>query len=57
MDATPEMTRQKREPVQAAPISPSLFAHFVVRTSNYAAMRSWYQAVLNARIVHDNGTL
>ena len=36
---------------------PALFAHFVVRTSNFAAMRAWYQTVLTARIVHDDGRL
>ena len=57
MDATPEMIRTPREPVKPQAISPALFAHFVVRTSNFEAMRTWYKTVLNARIVHDNGTL
>jgi catechol-2,3-dioxygenase len=57
MDATPDMTRRPREPVTAEAISPSLFAHFVVRTSNYAAMREWYLTVLHARVVHDDGRL
>lgn len=55
MDATPGTIR--RDPVKPDPVSPALFAHFVVRTSNFAAMRAWYQTVLNARIVLDNGTL
>jgi catechol 2,3-dioxygenase-like lactoylglutathione lyase family enzyme len=57
MDATPSMTRRPRESVTAEAISPALFAHFVVRTSNYAAMRAWYLTVLNARVVHDDGRL
>ena len=57
MDATPDMIRHPREPVTADPVSPALFAHFVVRTSNLAAMRAWYKTVLNARIVHDDGRL
>ena len=57
MDATPDMTRHPREKVKPDTISPALFAHFVVRTSHFDAMRDWYQTVLNARIVHDNGTL
>jgi catechol-2,3-dioxygenase len=57
MDATPDMTRRPREPVRPEAISPSLFAHFVVRTSNFEGMRAWYQTVLTAKIVHDNGTL
>jgi catechol-2,3-dioxygenase len=46
-----------REPVGKEPVSPELFAHFVLRTSNLSALRHWYQTVLNARIVFDNGTL
>jgi catechol-2,3-dioxygenase len=57
MDAISDITRQPREPVRPEAISPALFAHFVVRTSNFDAMRAWYRTVLNARIVHDNGTL
>jgi len=57
MDATPDMARMPREPVTGEAVSPALFAHFVLRTSNFDAMRSWYKTVLNARIVHDNGTL
>jgi catechol-2,3-dioxygenase len=37
--------------------SPDIFAHFVLRTSNLDAMRTWYRTVLNARIVWDNGRL
>jgi catechol 2,3-dioxygenase-like lactoylglutathione lyase family enzyme len=57
MDATPDMARMPREPVTGEAVSPALFAHFVLRTSNFEAMRRWYKTVLNARIVHDNGTL
>jgi len=55
MDATSDMTRHPREPVKPVAIPPALFAHFVVRTSNYEAMRAWYQTVLTARIVRDDG--
>lgn len=57
MDATPEMTRQPRDKVMPDAVSPALFAHFVLRTSNLPAMRNWYRTVLNARIVHDDGRL
>jgi catechol-2,3-dioxygenase len=57
MDVTPDMTRHPREPVEPVVILPALFAHFVVRTSNYEAMRSWCQTVLSAWIVHDDGRL
>jgi catechol-2,3-dioxygenase len=57
MDVTPDMTRRPREAVRPEPIPPALFAHFVVRTSNFEAMREWYQTVLTARIVHDDGRL
>jgi catechol-2,3-dioxygenase len=46
-----------RKTVTGEAVSPALFAHFVLRTSNFEAMRAWYLAVLNARAVHDNGTL
>jgi catechol 2,3-dioxygenase-like lactoylglutathione lyase family enzyme len=57
MDATPDMARMPRAQVAGEAVSPALFAHFVLRTSNFEAMRAWYKTVLNARIVHDNGTL
>ena len=57
MDATQDTTRHPRGKVAPRAVSPALFAHFVVRTSNFAAMREWYQTVLNARIVHDDGRL
>lgn len=46
-----------RKPIEAEAVSPDAFAHFVVRTANFAGMRHWYQTVLNARIVHDNGRI
>lgn len=57
MEAAQDTTRCPREPVKPEALSPALFAHFVVRTSNFEAMRHWYLTVLNARVVHDNGTL
>lgn len=53
--ATADLADRRR--VGTTPISPDIFAHFVLRTSNLPAMRAWYQTVLNARIVHDNGTI
>ena len=40
--------------VEAKAIAPAAFAHFVLRTSNMAAMRSWYATVLTAHIVQEN---
>jgi len=53
--ATLDLVQQRT--VSKAAISPDIFAHFVLRTSNLPAMRAWYQTVLNARIVHDNGMI
>jgi hypothetical protein len=39
MDVTPDLTRHPRDPVKPEAIAPALFAHFVVRTSNYDARR------------------
>jgi hypothetical protein len=39
-DATPDLTREPRDPVRPEAIAPALFAHFVVRTSNFEAMRA-----------------
>jgi catechol-2,3-dioxygenase len=47
----------ERRPIQPEAISPDAFAHFVLRTSNLAGMRRWYQKVLNAEVVHDDGRL
>jgi catechol-2,3-dioxygenase len=38
-------------------ISPSQFAHFVVRTPDLDGSATWYQAVLSARIVFRNNLL
>jgi catechol-2,3-dioxygenase len=43
-----------RRPLDSNPVSPSLFAHFVLRTSNRNALRDWYRTVLNARLVFEN---
>jgi len=37
--------------------SPSLFAHFVLQTANYEAVRDWYLTVLNAQVVYDRHDL
>lgn len=49
--------RQERKPIEPELVSPDRFAHFVVRSSNYEAMRNWYQTLLNAKVVFDNGKL
>ena len=43
-----------RRPLDNKPVSPSLFAHFVLKTSNRPAMVDWYRKVLNARLVFEN---
>ena len=43
-----------RRPLDTNPVSPSLFAHFVLRTPQRDAMRDWYMTVLNARLVFQN---
>lgn len=43
-----------KRPLDARPVSPTLFAHFVMQTSNLATMRDWYLTVLNARVVIEN---
>jgi catechol 2,3-dioxygenase-like lactoylglutathione lyase family enzyme len=54
MDTT---TDSLKRPLDQRPVSPALFAHFVLQTSNLPAMRDWYLTVLNARIVHENPML
>ncbi len=43
-----------RRVVDTRPVSPTLFAHFVLRTSQRAEMVEWYCTVLNARLVYQN---
>ena len=43
-----------RRPLSTAPVSPSLFAHFVLRTANRAPLCAWYMTVLNAKKVFEN---
>jgi catechol-2,3-dioxygenase len=40
-----------------APIPPSYMAHFVIRTSRYQEIISWYRQVLHMRIVFSNELL
>lgn len=44
----------KRRVLDGKPVSPSLFAHFVLRTANRTPLRDWYLTVLNARVVFEN---
>ena len=37
--------------LDSKPIAPSLFAHFVLRSSNMPAMVDWYATVLNMHVV------
>jgi len=48
---------EPRRPIEPEAIVPDGFAHFVLRTSNFEGMRHWYQTVLSAELVHDNGQL
>ncbi len=43
-----------RRPLDSKPVSPSLYAHHVLRTSNRDALRDWYCTVLNAHVVFEN---
>ena len=43
-----------RRPLDSKPVSPSLFAHFVLRTANREPLQKWYQTVLSARLVFAN---
>lgn len=54
MDSTADNLKR---PLDTRPVSPSIFAHFVLQTSNLPAMRDWYLTVLNARVVHENPML
>ena len=45
---------KNRRVLDTRPVSPSLFAHFVLRTANRAPLRDWYLKVLNARQVFEN---
>ena len=43
-----------RRTLDTKPIAPSLFAHFVLRSSNMARMVDWYCTVLNMHVVQRN---
>ncbi len=45
---------KNRRVLDTTPVSPSLFAHFVLRTVNRAPLCDWYMKVLNARKVFEN---
>jgi catechol-2,3-dioxygenase len=45
---------RNRRSLASTPVSPSLFAHFVLRTPDREGLRDWYLKVLNARRVFDN---
>jgi catechol 2,3-dioxygenase-like lactoylglutathione lyase family enzyme len=57
MATSATMPLRPRKPIVPEAISPDHFAHFVARTSKFEEMRRWYQTVLNAQVVFDNGTL
>ena len=46
-----------RRPLDSKPVSPSMFAHFVLRTADRGPLRDWYLKVLNARQVFETGLL
>ena len=54
MDSNLETVNIPRQPIGPEMVSPSLFAHFVLRSSNRPAMKAWYQTVLAARVVFEN---
>jgi catechol 2,3-dioxygenase-like lactoylglutathione lyase family enzyme len=54
MDSTADNLKR---PLDARPVSPSIFAHVVLQTANLKAMRDWYLTVLNARVVQEGGPL
>jgi catechol-2,3-dioxygenase len=43
-----------RRVLDSKPVAPSMFAHFVLRTSNRPALIDWYCTVLNARLMYEN---
>jgi catechol-2,3-dioxygenase len=45
---------EMRRPLDGTPVTPSLFAHFVLRTPDKAALVDWYCAVLAAHPVFEN---
>ena len=44
----------KRRVLDGKPVSPALFAHFVLRTTDKQALVKWYCTVLAARLVFEN---
>ena len=46
-----------RRVLDTKPLAPSLFAHFVLKSSNAAAMVDWYTTVLNMRVVYRDDVL
>jgi catechol 2,3-dioxygenase-like lactoylglutathione lyase family enzyme len=52
MSATATATRTL--PASPQRITPAKFAHFVLKTANFAAVIDWYAAVLQARVAHRN---
>lgn len=51
MDSHVDKTRRV---LDTKPVSPSMFAHFVLRTANRGPLCDWYMKVLNARKVFEN---
>jgi len=45
---------KSRRPLDTAPVKPTLFAHFVLRTPNKQALVDWYCTVLGAHLVFEN---
>jgi catechol-2,3-dioxygenase len=43
-----------RRPLSTAPVKPALFAHFVLRSPDKAALVKWYCTVLGAHLVFEN---
>ena len=45
---------KNRRPLDSKPVAPTLFAHFVLRTTNKQALVDWYCTVLAAHLVFEN---
>ena len=57
MNALSGLALEPRETIKPEPISPVAVRAFRAAHIEFRGDARWYQTVLNARIVHDNGTL
>ncbi len=52
-----EVLDSPRQAADSAAISPARLAHVVMRSSQFDVMMTWYQTVLNAKVVFSDGNL